>query len=535
MEILSTDILVIGSGLAGAVAALEAERGGLQTLLLGKFAIGMGTNSSIANGGFTAANSHFTKDDHLRITFETGKGLNRVSLARQMVEQAPEAMKWLVSHGVGLVENAFGYWVARPEGSSDLPGTLLMRALAERLKDSPIRVLPGFFVFDLVVEEGEVRGAFGFTRDGRPFLIRAKAVVLATGGAGAIYRRNDNQRTIRGDGYAMALRAGLPLYDLEFVQFYPLALAEPRLSTFMLYPPYPKGIRLFDDKGEDLQDRFHIPEDLNLAIITQRDRVSIALYEACQKNDVFLDLTGPPEKRWEQYPLNFLKRSRFPFKERPFLIAPAVHFFMGGIEIDDQARTALPGLFAAGEVAWGVHGANRLGGNALTECVVFGLLAGRSAAEHAGMREKEGEPALPPEAAVKRWERKAGEYLKKRRGTFDSTRNLSRELEDLVWKHGSPVRDEVSLKDGLSRLDILKAKIEEAYPATLKDLFRKKELENMALLAEALLEGSLLRLESRGSFYRRDFPNQDDLNWAKRSCYRLVNRELEVTHQPLPA
>ena len=115
--------------------------------------------------------------------------------------------------------------------------------------------MPGLVVFDLVVEEGEVRGIFGFSREGKPYLVHSKAVVLATGGAGAIYRRNDNQRSILGDGYALALRAGLPLFDLEFVQFYPFVLAEPRLSTFMVYPPYPKETRLFSEKEEDLRER----------------------------------------------------------------------------------------------------------------------------------------------------------------------------------------------------------------------------------------------------------------------------------------
>ncbi len=155
--------------------------------------------------------------------------------------------------------------------------------------------------------------------------------------------------------------------------------------------------------------------------MNQRDLFSLALYEASQKSDVYLDLRGVPEKAWEQYPLNFLKKSKFPFRERPFLIAPAVHFFMGGVEIDDQGRTALPGLFAAGEVAWGIHGANRMGGNALTECAVFGTLAGRSAAEYArteGERDGEGQ-CLPSEAAIKKWERKANEHLRRRRGVFD--------------------------------------------------------------------------------------------------------------------
>ena len=125
----------------------------------------MGTNSSIANGGFTTANSRFSKEDHLRLTLDTGKGLNVVSLVKSMVEQGPEAMNCLRSHGVQLVESAVGYWVDRPEGSSDLPGILLMGALAERLKRSATRHLPGFVVFDLVVEEGEVREPSRFSRE----------------------------------------------------------------------------------------------------------------------------------------------------------------------------------------------------------------------------------------------------------------------------------------------------------------------------------------------------------------------------------
>jgi succinate dehydrogenase/fumarate reductase flavoprotein subunit len=203
---------------------------------------------------------------------------------------------------------------------------------------------------------------------------------------------------------------------------------------------------------------------------------------------------------------------------------------MGGIEIDDQGKTPLPGLFAAGEVAWGIHGANRLGGNALTECAVFGVLAGRSAAESAAT--KGGEANLPSEAAVKRWERKAGEYLKKRRGVFDPPRNLLRDLKDVAWRYAGPVREEGPLNEGLNRLTALETKIERIYPATLKDLFQKRDLENTALLLKALLKGSLLRQESRGSFYRKDFPNQDDPNWLQNSRYLLVQGKLEVTHQP---
>jgi succinate dehydrogenase/fumarate reductase flavoprotein subunit len=530
MEQLTTDILVIGSGLAGILSALEAEKAGLRVLLVGKFAIGMGTNTSLSNGAFTASSSRFSKEDHLQATLESGKGLNQVSLVKALIEKAPEAIQRLRDYGVPILERGMGYSLDRPEGSSQLPGVLLIKPLLERLKNSSIRLLPGLVIFDIVVEGGEVRGALGFLKDGKPCLIESRAIILSTGGAGAIYRRNDNQRSILGDGYALALRAGLPLFDLEFVQFYPFALGEPRLSSFLLYPPYPKEVRLFDEKKEDLLEKFDLRGDLNQIIIVQRDRLSIALSHASQNGDVFFDLTQVPREKWEYYPLNFLKKSKFPFRDRPFLVSPAVHFFMGGVEIDENGRMSLPGLFAAGEVVWGIHGANRLGGNALTECAVFGVLGGQAAAEYA--RQKEQEPFnLFSESFIKKWNRKVRSYLKKRRGIFDRPKDLMNELKDLAWRCAGPVREEESLKEGLDRLASIEKRMEEVYPATLKDFFKKRDLENAVLLLKAILKGSLLRTESRGSFFRKDFPDQDDVNWLKNTCYRLNKGDLEITHR----
>jgi succinate dehydrogenase/fumarate reductase flavoprotein subunit len=534
MEEITTDILVIGSGLAGIMAALEAEQSDLKVILAGKFAIGMGTNTSLANGAFTLANSGLSKEDHLRDTLESGKGLNHPGLVKRLVEEGPAAIERLKEYGVALVEKESRYWIDRPEHSSQLPGVLLVRPLVERLRRSSIRLLPGFIAFDLVVEEGSVRGAFGFLRDGRPCLVRSKAVVLATGGGGAVYGRNDNQRSILGDGYALALRAGLPLFDLEFVQCYPLVLAEPRLSTFIFLPPYPGEMRLLNEKGEDLLERLGIEEDLDRAVIYQRDRLSFAFYNVSQKGDLYVDLTRVPGDEWDRYPLSFLKKSKFPFREKPFLIAPAVHFFMGGVEIDENGKTSLPGLFAAGEIAWGLHGANRLGGNALTECAVFGIRAGGSAAEEA-LKKRSTDPSsgASPDILSRRWEKRAKEYMKQKRGGFDHPQDLLKSLRSLAWKYLGPVREEASLKEGLDRLMPLNERIQKVYPATLNDFFRKKDLENVALLLKALLAGSLLRKESRGSFFRRDFPEQDDSNWLKNTCYRLNEGEVEITHRPV--
>jgi succinate dehydrogenase/fumarate reductase flavoprotein subunit len=211
---------------------------------------------------------------------------------------------------------------------------------------------------------------------------------------------------------------------------------------------------------------------------------------------------------------------------------------MGGVEIDENGRTSLPGLFAAGEVAWGIHGADRLGGNALTECAVFGVIGGQSAAEYVRQKGREQGPSNPlSEGFMKKWDRKVQSYLKKRRGTFDQPGSLLKDLKDLAWRYACPEREEESLKEGLDRLAAIEKKIEAVYPATLKDLFRKRELENAALLLKAIFMGSLVRTETRGSFFRKDFPDQDDRNWLKNTCYRLVKGELLVTHAekaPMP-
>jgi succinate dehydrogenase/fumarate reductase flavoprotein subunit len=205
---------------------------------------------------------------------------------------------------------------------------------------------------------------------------------------------------------------------------------------------------------------------------------------------------------------------------------------MGGVETDENGAAGIPGLFAAGEVVWGLHGANRHGGNALTECAVFGIMAGRSAAEYARQRKSQQSQGIAPEPLTRKWERKAHHYLKRRRGVFDHPRDLLKSLKSLAWKYAGPVREEKFLKEGLDHLASLEKRIEQVYPVTADDLFRKKELENVSLLIRAILEGSLLRTESRGSFYRKDFPHPDDSNWLQNTCYRLEKGELKITWTP---
>jgi succinate dehydrogenase/fumarate reductase flavoprotein subunit len=266
----------------------------------------------------------------------------------------------------------------------------------------------------------------------------------------------------------------------------------------------------------------------------QRDRLSIALSNTDRNLDFFFDLTKVPQEKWEHFPLNLLNKSHFPFRHRPFLVSPAAHFFMGGVETNERAETSLPGLFAAGEVVWGIHGANRLGGNALTECAVFGIMSGQSMIKYVHQEEGgQGSSNLLSENFIKKWDRKAQAYQRKRRGTFDHPKELLRDLRDLAWKYAGLVREEESLKEGLNRLASIEKRIEKVYSATLKDLFNKRDLENVALILKGILKGSLVRMESRGSFFRKDFPGQDDTHWLKNTCYRLEKGEIQITQRPV--
>jgi succinate dehydrogenase/fumarate reductase flavoprotein subunit len=165
---------------------------------------------------------------------------------------------------------------------------------------------------------------------------------------------------------------------------------------------------------------------------------------------------------------------------------------------------------------------------------VFGAIGGQSAAEYVRQKEQGQRPAgLFSGGLMKKWDRRVRAYLRKRRGTFDPPRELLKDLKDLACKYASPVREEESLKEGLGKLASIEKRIEKVYPATLKDLFKKRDLENVALLLKAILNGSLLRTESRGSFFREDYPDQDDANWLKNTRYHLVKGELHVTHRPI--
>jgi len=504
---MSKRVIIIGAGLAGLTAAHAAAKEGAAVLVVDRGPIGMGTNSVLANGFFAGPSEKYSPDDYVRDTLRAGRGLNRQSLVRLVAREAPSAFQRLRSAGVLLKERGAQRSVVSPDPSM-IPGVVLMRRLTELVKNlEGVHVLPGFQVTELSCHNGRVCGIRGFNRKGEEMDIDAPAVVLAAGGAGAIYRRHDNQKKILGQGYALAARAGIDLWDIEFIQFFPLVLADPRLPALIVYPPFAREAKLVDSSGENILEK-HGLGDVNEAISRKRDSFSALLFEEARKGGVFLDLRGVPASAWDVHPLAIFRRLRFDFREKPVAVAPAVHFTMGGLRTGETCETDMGGLFACGEIQWGLHGANRMGGNAMTECVVSGAIAGRSAAERAL-----GEMPVPSCRDKQRQLTAAGAVP-----GAGEIRDILSAIRATAWECAGIARSDDGLRRGMERLEEIERRLNPIGPAGPGGRAVLEDARAGALVLRAILQASLGRRESRGSFLRSDFPNEDNDCWRKNSC-----------------
>jgi succinate dehydrogenase/fumarate reductase flavoprotein subunit len=521
---MSKRVIIVGAGLAGLTAACAAAREGAPVLVVDRGPIGMGTNSALANGVMSGPSERFKPEDHIRDTLRVGGGLNCTSRVRLLAREAPSGFQFLRSAGIPVKERGAQRTVVSPDPQV-IPGVTLMRKLADHARGlDGVHTLSGFCVTGLRCGDGRVCGVRGFNRQGEDLEIEAPAVVLATGGAGAVYGRHDNQKRIMGQGYALAARVGLELMDMEFVQFYPLVLADPGLPALIVYPPFAREATLTDASGRNLLEK-HGLTDVNDAIVKKRDLFSALLFEEAKAGGVFLDLRGVPDAAWGVHPLAILRRLRFPFREKPVAVAPAVHFMMGGLRAAETGETGVRGLFACGEILWGLHGANRLGGNALTECVVSGALAGRFAAERAlgskpmpACSEKAKPPARPD-----------------RPGSMADYRAIRKLLGGAAWNGAGIVRAEGPMRAALSSLGEMEGQLDRMAPRTVAERLLENDIRSGILTLRAILQAGIGRQESRGSFLRSDHPNQDDEGWRRNSCLTCdeTTRGFAVSYLPV--
>ena len=542
VETIDTDVAVVGSGGAGLMCVLHALTAapGLDVTVVSKGAVGRSGCTRMVQGGFNAV---LSPDDslelHFQDTLEGGGYLNDQELAWTLVAGAPGVIRELETV-VGcffdrapdgrIAQKAFaGQAFDRTVHRGDLTGIEIMGRLRDQMFRLGPRELEDVRALDLLLDaDGDVAGVSLLdVRTGAVAVLRARVVVVATGGAATMYRIAAPAREKTGDGVAMCYRAGLGLRDMEMMQFHPTGLlaGASRLTGAVLEEGLRgAGARLYNAEGERYMERWD-PERMERAT---RDVVSRAGYteivegRGTPRGGVLIDVSHLGAEEVERRFAGMVARTRLvgaDLARGPVEVSPTAHFHMGGAVIDANCATAVPGLLVAGEDAGGVHGANRLGGNGVAESTVYGARAGDRAALLAGER-----PLRTPDPAeVARSVERA--YAPLRRTGGPSPFAITHELKDAMWEGCGVVRDGVRLRaaaDCLAGLRERAARIAVPGPAEANYGWQEAlDLDSQLTVARAIVTAALAREESRGAHFRADFAERDDERWLR---YTLVRR-----------
>jgi succinate dehydrogenase/fumarate reductase flavoprotein subunit len=526
METLKADVLVIGGGGAGLRAAIEAVRYKVSVLVVCKGKAGYNTITAISGGGLKAALGGASVEEHLKDTLKAGRGLNDTRLVKILAEEGGERVSELRDFGIELQIGYGGASVGQARGRG---GLLLAMGLREHAIKVGVKLVEDAIITRLLVDERAV-GAIGYSHlEDRPLLFSAGAVVVATGGAGALYERTDCPKGAVGDGYSLAYHAGVRLRDMEFVQFFPLALAEPGAPPFLIGGVLSEEGKILNSLGEDIVEKYDIRD--RPLVLRARDLLSRAMMMEIREGRgvdgaVLLDAREVFKRGLEGWfstaPLRFLLE-RVKAGQRPVRVAPVCHFTMGGVAVDEWGCTEMPGLYAAGEVIGGVHGANRHGGNALTSALVFGARAGKRAAEYAKEASRE-----TPSGFGEELER----YRGLRGGKEEGGGNLMVRLRRLMWSRVGILRDEEGLKRALREIEEIRGKTSEIGAPNRRGMLRALELSMALDAAEMICRSALLRRESRGAHYRVDHPEEDE-GWLKTIYLEKRDGEMRIHVEPL--
>ncbi len=522
-----TDVLVIGSGAAGMYAAIEAAREGASVLLAERSLIGRGGATVMAQMTVAVALGTETPDHwshHYQDTLAAGRGLCNEPLAQLLCEEGPDCIREMDDWGVGWARKDGRIAQAMAPGH-DRPrcvyvdflstGPAVSKTLRTVLnKNAGIRKAGDLCIVELLLTDGAVTGAVALhLGSGAPVILSAKSTVLATGGLTRLYRRNSASVNMGGDGYALALRAGASLVDMEFVQFFPIGHLAPRLIGMdpIMWDPfrYKLGGRLLNNRKEEFTQRYGVAEDGKYVIT--RDLGSYAILKEVEAG------RGSPHGgaylSFQHCSATALREAFGPVIDRlaangidltkmPVEVAPIAHYHMGGIAADPQMRTDLPGLFAAGEAVGGANGANRLSGNAITEALVFGRQAGRNAADYAKRTRAMPDLADNAQAALSLTAASSNSDL----NTAEIVQTLQATMQDYV----GALRNQAGLTCALDTIARLSRELGDSPPGDGKRFDMRRidwfDLRNMLLVARTVAEAALVRVETRGAHQREDYP-----------------------------
>ena len=580
------DVLVIGAGGAGLRAAIEASASGVSVGLICKSLLGK-AHTVMAEGGMAAAMGNVDDRDNWKVhftdTMRGGQYVNNWRMAELHAKEAPDRVKELEAWGAVfdrtkdgkiLQRNFGGHRYPRLAHVGDRTGLELIRTLQDHGIHQGIEVYMEVTVLDLLKDGDRVVGCFAYEREhGRFRVFKAKSVVLATGGVGRAFKITSNSWEGTGDGHALAYRAGAELIDMEFIQFHP---------TGMVWPPSVRGILvtegvrgeggiltnsegrrfMFDDIPDNYKDQTadnpeegwrYVTGDKNARRppeLLTRDHVARCIVREVKEGrgsphgGVFLDIAWIKEKisnsaehikkKLPSMYHQFMQLANLDITTTPMEVGPTTHYIMGGIHVnaDTQAST-VPGLFAAGECASGINGANRLGGNSLSDLLVFGKRAGEYAAEYA----KENSAGRVNNDQIEELSRFALEPFSRESGenAFAIQHDLQAMMQDLV----GIVRTEGEMLQALDGLEKLKQRAAEVSVSGNVDFnpgwHTALDLRNLLTVSEAIARAALERRESRGGQYRDDFP-QKDPEWAKKNLAlkQQPDGKMSITELPIP-
>tara|TARA_B100000575_G_scaffold291215_1_gene296564 strand:+ start:81 stop:1850 length:1770 start_codon:yes stop_codon:yes gene_type:complete len=548
-----SNVLIIGSGGAGLRAAIEAKSSGVEVTVIGK-RIKEDVHTVLAAGGINASFANVDKKDtwqqHFADTMIEGYGLSEPRMVELMAKESPELVKEIDEWGAnfqklknGKIDQRFfgAHTFRRTCYSGDYTGRSILMTLLKKIKSMKIPVHDSQYVTELLVHENKCFGAMTFNvKNGERTVYLADSVVLAAGGHTRIWRKSSSRRNENtGDGFYLALKAGCTLTDMELVQFHPTGMVIPESvsGTLVTEAVRGEGGRLFNNQGE----RFMSNYDKNRMELSTRDKVAMANYteivegRGTKNGGVLLDISHKSKefiiKKLPRMYRQFLDTLMIDISKSPMEVSPTAHYSMGGVVVSPEDHfTGVEGLYAAGEVTGGLHGANRLGGNSLAEILIFGKRAGAAAA----LRSLEMDVQYRSKQVIAKAHKKIDSFIKK--GKYVA-RPLQRELRNLMWENCGVVRDEKKLKKGLKEINILKSKIKglDVRPDSegFEDLMLAFDLEGSILSAESTIISAIARKESRGAHQRTDF-TKTSKSFSKNFHINMDNeKNLKITTSPL--
>lgn len=543
-----TNVLVIGSGGAGLRAAIEVKKHNLNVQVIGKRPKN-DSHTVLAAGGINASFGNLDKEDswkqHFADTFIEGYEIGDYKAIQIMAKNSKNAVLEIDSWGADLQKLSNGKFDQRFFGahtyrrtcySGDYTGQSIIKALLKKANLIGIKINDEQYVTDLLVDDKKCFGAISFNiNNGEKTIHYADAVVLCTGGHTRLWRNSSSRKFENfGDGYFLGLKAGCELLDMEMVQFHPTGMVLPKeyCGTLVTEAVRGEGGILVNNIG----DRFMEKYDKKRMELSTRDRVAIANYteivegRGTSNGAVFLDISHKSKdfilSKIPKIYRQFVDLQLLDISKEPMEVAPTAHYSMGGLFVNASThQTKVEGLFAAGEVVGGLHGANRLGGNSLAEILIFGRIAGDCASEYSKTINYQPRSRVVVDSALSNIEEKIkkGENL---------VIYLQNQLRDIMWTHCGVIKDQANLKNGLKKVQNLKNQSLNADVNTngnnFTDLINIFDLESSLVTAEATIRSSISRLETRGAHVRKDYPNLDK-NFKYNFLISLKSNKLEVT------